>query len=132
MIEPPPPPARAPAPVLAPTPTPAPVTAPEPAPAPVPAPVPESTLSAELSLLEDARAALARDPARALAVLESHRRRYGEGALAAERDLMELDALRRAGRTEEARARATAWLARDPAGLHSTRVRAILATLEGR
>lgn len=132
MIEPPPPPAPraiAAPPLVAPAPSPEPVAPATPAVAPAP---PESSLAAELALLEDARSVLARDPELALARLEMHRRRHGEGVLAAERDLMELDALRRAGRTSEAADRARAWLARDPAGLHSTRVRAILASLEGR
>jgi hypothetical protein len=114
----------------------APVDAPEeepaPTPAPMAAPTAEPTLAAELSLLEEARAVLARDPLHALAALDSHRRRFPNGELADERDLMELDALRRAGRGADAADRARAWLARDPAGLHSTRVRAILASLEGR
>jgi hypothetical protein len=50
--------------------------------------------------------------------------------LAAERDLIELDALRRSGRTFEVRERAHEWLAREPSGLHANRVRAILASLD--
>jgi hypothetical protein len=92
----------------------------------------EATLAAELAMLEDARAVIDRDPELALAHLDTHRRLHPEGSLAVERSLMELDALRRAGRTEEVRDRAEAWLARAPSGLHSARVRAILASLEAR
>jgi hypothetical protein len=88
------------------------------------------TLSAELLLLEDARAWAPRDPATALARLEEHRARHPAGVLAAERDLMELDLLRRTGRVQVARDRAKAFLARDPNGMHSARVREILASLD--
>ena len=114
-----------------------------PAPAPVaPSAVPESpwvpdaparsksSLSDELGLLESARSQMARSPQTALDRLAEHRARFPTGALAAERDLMELDLLRRTGRADDARVRASDWLARDPNGLHATRVRAILASLE--
>jgi hypothetical protein len=52
--------------------------------------------------------------------------------LAEERDLVELDALRHAGRLPEARHQARAWLARDPHGIHAARVRAILAAVDER
>jgi hypothetical protein len=107
-------------------------TAAEPEATPTPTPTPTPTLAQELALLEEARRLLPREPARALGPLAEHRRLHVTGALSDERDLMELDALRRAGRSQEAAERARAWLARDPAGLHSSRVRAILASLEGR
>ena len=106
-------------------------TAVEPPPAIV-APVPAATIGDELALLEQARGALARDPGTALARLAEHRARFPAGALGAERDLIELDALRRSGRTAEARARAGAWLRREPEGLHAARVRAIQQSLEPR
>jgi hypothetical protein len=80
-------------------------------------------------LLEQARAVLARDPTTALTRLAQHRARFPSGVLGAERDLIELDALRRTGRTTEARSHAQAWLEREPSGLHAARVRAILASL---
>jgi hypothetical protein len=89
-----------------------------------------STLAAEIALLEEARRSLANDPTTTLAKVAEHRARFAKGGLSSERDLLELDALRRTGRTTEARARAQAWLERDPAGLHSTRVRRILEALE--
>jgi hypothetical protein len=88
-----------------------------------------STLAPELALLEEARARVQEDPEAALARVAMHRLRYPHGVLEAERDLIELDALRRAGRDSEARTRARAWLARDPSGLHARRVRAILSAL---
>jgi hypothetical protein len=90
----------------------------------------KSSLTEELSLLESARAQMARSPESALARLAEHRARHPAGVLAAERDLMELDALRRTGRVQDARIRATDWLAREPNGLHAARVRAILASLD--
>ena len=90
---------------------------------------PSSTLLAELPLLERARRSLASDPESALATAREHRARFPAGLLAAERDLLELDALRRTGRTDLARANADAWLAREPSGVSSARVRAIRESL---
>lgn len=105
---------------------------------PAPAPVAEpsapqraaSTLVEELALLESAQQAVARDPSRALAGVAQHRARFPSGTLGAERDLVELEALKRLGRNDEARARADAWLAREPAGVYAQRVKTIRATLE--
>jgi hypothetical protein len=91
---------------------------------------PKSTLSDELVLLERARSHLARSPETALGNLAEHRARYPAGVLADERDLMELDALRRTGRMQDARNRAQAWLDRDPRSMHAARVRQILNALE--
>jgi hypothetical protein len=108
---------------------PSPTAAVEPAIPWVPDERPKSTLAGELELLETARGHLARSPETALAKLAEHRARYPSGLLANERDLMELDALRKTGRVEDARSRAQAWLARDPRGMHAARVRQILSTL---
>ena len=81
-------------------------------------------------MLEEARAVLSRDPTTTLTRVAEHRARFPSGVLGAERDLLELDALRRSGRTTEARAHATAWLEREPSGLHAPRIRAILASVE--
>jgi hypothetical protein len=69
---------------------------------------------------------MTRSPAGALAHLDAHRARFPAGVLSAERNLMELDALRRTGRLADARDRANAWLARDPHGMYATRIREIL------
>lgn len=106
--------------------------------APVDAPVwtpPEpprtkSSLADELPILEDARRLLARSPETALERLRAHRERYPFGVLASERDIMELDALRRTGRVQDARDRAHAWLEREPNGIHAARLRSLLASLE--
>lgn len=90
----------------------------------------KSALGDELGLLEDAKRQMERSPETSLEKLAEHRARHPVGVLASERDLMELDALRRTGRTAEAAERARAWLAREPYGIHSARVRQILAALE--
>lgn len=102
------------------------------APPPAEAPAHEaSTLADELVLLERARRSLSSDPRATLSALDEHGRRFPSGVMAVERELMTLDALRRVGRTEEARRNAAAWLSRDPTGLHAPRVRAILESLDG-
>ena len=107
---------------------------PEPAPSaavwtPPPPPRAASTLADELALLEHARAELERDPGAALATLAKHRALHPTGILVAERDLLELDAIRRTGRVQDARIRAEHWLRRDPNGIHATRVRRLLESL---
>lgn len=90
---------------------------------------PSNTLGVELGLLEKAKEDLLDNPTRALAHLAQHRAQFPAGALSQERDLMILAALRRTGRTAEARSAALAWLDRDPAGPYASRVRAIVASL---
>jgi hypothetical protein len=80
-----------------------------------------SQLSAERILLDEARAALAQgDPARAIDRLERHRRTFPAPLLAEERDAMWIQALVKAGRYDEARARATAFQKRSPDSLFSS------------
>ncbi len=105
-------------------------TPPAEAAADVPPDRPKSTLADELELLQSAREHLAQRPETTLAELDKHRALYPTGTLGAERDLLELDALRRCGRVQDAKSRAQDWLARDPRGIHAARVRQILATLE--
>ena len=61
-------------------------------------------LDAELALLREAQAALAQNPASALAPLRKHPSRFPQGALRPEREFLLADALFRAGRLAEARA----------------------------
>jgi hypothetical protein len=80
-----------------------------------------SQLSAERILLDEARAALAQgDPARALDRLERHRRTFPQPLLAEERDAMWVQALVKAGRYSEARARASSFRKRSPDSLFSS------------
>jgi hypothetical protein len=105
------------------------LSAPAPAPAesaPSPAAPADATFAASLGALEEAKRTLATDPTRALALLAEHERRYG-ATLSDERELLRIQGLRRAGRESEMRARAAAWLAREPRGLYAERLRALLS-----
>jgi hypothetical protein len=59
--------------------------------------------------LEQARAALKGDPARALARANEHRRRFPGGVLVQEREVIAIQALRHLGRDTEANQRASAF-----------------------
>jgi hypothetical protein len=88
-----------PTPVVAVAPTSAPLI---PTPPVLPPPASSATLSAEIALLSQANALLAGgDPARALALLDEHRRLYPRGALVEERDAARVLALCGAGRHSE-------------------------------
>ena len=70
---------------------------------------------AELRLLRQARAAVAReDYAAALPPIAEHARRFKDGRLAEEREALRVKALAGLGRTDEARRAATAFRARFP------------------
>ncbi|HMF43628.1 MAG TPA: hypothetical protein VKQ32_23300 [Polyangia bacterium] len=70
---------------------------------------------AELHLLRQARAAVAREAyAAALAPIAEHARRFKDGRLAEEREALRVKALAGLGRTEEARRAAKAFRARFP------------------
>ena len=87
-----------------------------------------SRLSDERKLLDDARSGLLQgDPEAAIERLESHRTRFADGLLAEEREAMEVEALVRAGRTEEAREKATAFRARSPQSLFLPTVESAIA-----
>jgi hypothetical protein len=92
-------------------------------------PPPADPLAQEAALLERARAALSASPAQALALAEAHAARFPGGMLRMERDLVAIDALHRLGRTDEARARAKALLARAPGGFYEDRVRKLLTEM---
>jgi hypothetical protein len=125
----PPRPSRSTAPVEPPAPvdlSPSPAVAPAPsAPPAAPAP-PADPLAQEAALLERARTALAASPAQALALTEAYAARFPGGMLRIERDLVAIDALRRLGRLDEARARGEAVLARAPGSLYEARIRKLL------
>jgi hypothetical protein len=93
-------------------------------------PEPErDSLAQETRELERARSVLTTDPAHALRLVEEQAREFPRGKLGAERELVAIDALRRAGRTSEARARAEAMLARQPRGLYAKRLSRMLEQL---
>jgi hypothetical protein len=95
------------------------VLAPEPA-------TPIDTLAAEVAALDGARAALASSPARALRLADTHATAFPEATLAAERELIAIDALLRLGRRTEARLRADRLRTRFPGGLYESRLSALL------
>jgi hypothetical protein len=117
------PPAAVPPAVVAPPPAPAPAASPAPAdvaPAPrraveMPRLSPADAARAELHLLRQARAAVARqDFAAALAPIAEHTRRFKDGRLAEEREALRVKSLAGLGRTDDARRAAAAFEARFP------------------
>jgi hypothetical protein len=83
-----------------------------------------ATLAQELSALDAARGLLARgEAAMALARLERYARAYPHGRLAIEAEVLRIDALDAAGRSDAARARAQAFLDRHPHSVLAGRVR---------
>ncbi|HEX5100952.1 MAG TPA: hypothetical protein VFV94_15685, partial [Polyangiaceae bacterium] len=88
-------------------------------------------LAAESTLLEQARRSLDSAPERALALVGEHARTFPSGQLAAERRLIEIDALYRVGRRTEARARAERLLAQGGDDLYVGRVRRLLQKMSG-
>jgi hypothetical protein len=119
-----PPPAPEPAPSAAPS---APVALP-PAPA-----VPSSTstsLSAERALIDSARAALTSgDAAAALALLDSHARRFPRPQLTEEREALRIQSLVTLGRYDEARATAARFRASSPGSLFMPAIEASLGSI---
>ena len=118
-------------------------------PEPSPAPEPESTASAvaadpleaapasaapvaqvpapsEGALLLRARQQLASDPASALALTEEAGRRFPDGALAPEREVLAIESLARLGRLPAARARLTAFRAAYPGSPHLARLASLV------
>lgn len=92
------------------------------------APAFEVDPEAELALIRSAQDALRTSPSAALARTEEHRRRFGDdGTLAQEREVIAIEALMRAGREAEARARAAAFAARWPRSAHRRRVEVLVA-----
>ena len=77
-----------------------------PLPAPVEAPKLNDSLAREVPLIDAGRAELATAPSRALALLETHRREFPHGQLAAEREFLAVQALLQMNHTAEAKKRA--------------------------
>jgi hypothetical protein len=88
-----------------------------------------SQLDAERGLLDVARAALVRgDNSAALEALDQHARTFGHALLVEERDALYVQALARAGRYDEARARAEAFRRTAPKSLLLPAVEAATAS----
>lgn len=86
-----------------------------------------SRLREENAVLTDARASLrGGDPASALAKLDAAGGRFPDGVLAQEREVLEIEALARAGKSAEASARANTFLQKYPTSPHAAKVRGFI------
>jgi hypothetical protein len=84
------------------------------------------SLSAESALLEEARREMRLAPSGALQIAAEHARRFPRGQLAAERTLIQIEALHRLGRDAEARRLASTLSSGAARGLYDERVRRLL------
>jgi hypothetical protein len=101
------------------------------APRPTPHAAPRATTAvedpnAEVTLLQGAHSALPSDPARTLAICAEHARRFPDGLMAQEREVLAIEALVKTGRTDDARARADRFAAAYPSSTHLRRIHAVL------
>ncbi|MBX3216391.1 MAG: hypothetical protein KF850_30410, partial [Labilithrix sp.] len=86
----------------------------------------ETGPEAEVRLLERAQDALRARPAEALALADEHARRFPQGMLAQEREVIAIEALVKTGRASEANARASRFKARFPGSSHARRIDALV------
>jgi len=86
------------------------------------APPPAPKVSPEVQLLLEARKELRSDPVQALRWVREHERRFPNGALSQEREVIAIEALQRLGRKEEAKARIAGFRERYPSSIHGRRV----------
>ena len=77
-----------------------------------------SNAEIEADLLERARAALGSNPSHAFALTSEHKLRFPGGALAQEREVIAIDALRRLGKNEQAALRADQFAKNYPSSAH--------------
>ena len=87
---------------------------------------PVDPLAEEVALLDRARAALGASPAEALALTAEHTSRFPQGKMGMEREIVAIDALRRLGRADEARARGEVVLSRARGSLYEARVKKLI------
>ena len=81
---------------------------------------------AEVKLLQGAQGSLASDPAQTLALCAEHARRFPNGLMAQEREVLAIEALAQTGRMDEARARADRFAVAYPSSTHLRRIRAVV------
>ncbi|HKY39296.1 MAG TPA: hypothetical protein VJN18_25335 [Polyangiaceae bacterium] len=86
----------------------------------------EDTLAGEAKLLNRAHAVMASDPQKAHAIASEHAKRYPRGQLAAERELILVQALVKLGRAREAEARGRALRKSTPSSIYGERLDTIL------
>jgi hypothetical protein len=77
----------------------------------------------ESELVELARRSVAQDPRKALSLVQDHQRRFAGGPLSEEADFLEIESLKRLGRSEEARLLDERFRKRYPSSLHGQTVR---------
>jgi len=100
------------------------------APAPVEAVAPTDSLAREIPLIDAGRSDLAAAPSRALAALETHRREFPRGQLAAEREFLAVQALLQMNRVADANKRAAELAARYPSSSYAARAARLIEDLE--
>lgn len=86
----------------------------------------QDALAGEAKLLNQAHAAMASDPRKAYEFANEHARRYPHGQLAAERELILVQALVKLGRLREAEARGSALRKSSPSSIYGERLDTIL------
>lgn len=86
----------------------------------------EDALAGEAKLLNQAHAAMTSDPRQAYAFASAHAKRYPRGQLAAERELIMVQALVKLGRVREAETRARALRKSAPSRIYGERLDTIL------
>jgi hypothetical protein len=91
----------------------------------------DESVAREVALLGRARAALASDPAQALALTQEGQRDFPRGVLGEEREAIAVLALLRLGRRTEGAARGQAFVTRYPDGPFTERVRLALGPSNG-
>jgi hypothetical protein len=96
-------------------------------PRPIAADAPSET--EEIALLAQAHDALSSQPARALALCETLRTQYASGRFTQEREVVEIEALVKLHRTEEARARWNEFKRRYPTSSHRVRLEELFASV---
>ncbi len=95
-----------------------------------PTPTEETLLEEEVLLLDQARALRNSNPNRALELLDQHAGRFPRGRLGFDRELLTIEALRHAGRMNEARSRAQALLDRAIGKPHEEKMRRLVESLQ--
>jgi hypothetical protein len=83
--------------------------------------------TAELELLKRAKAYARSNPARALVLVAEHERRFSDGVLVQEREVIAIEALLAAGPRERGELRAARFFERFPGSVHRRRIEALLS-----
>lgn len=78
--------------------------------------------ASEVSLLDSARAKLRTDPNRALELTREHARRFPNGALVQEREVIAIEALRRLGKSDAAKKRGEDFSQHYPDSAHQSKI----------